>query len=297
MVTEGIRRNQNIGKMILCPIRLFPIFIITFLGTSVMTRGHSGSQLEEWVSFIDDPQWISTKTVSVEAEMAALKFKDMVEHKVYVALDGLKKEQPVEVQKSSLFSLLSISCSDPGRRVLRSQRLAKLLLRALQDLDFDDNASKQAALSLYKILTKEEGIADKTTLGCNLEEEGLDASIRSIGDISSNLPVVDIPSGTCQSKELDRPPSKVLEEQEETLYGSEARNRGVADIPGYTCQCKELDRPPSPVLKQQEGNLAARKARVQRDDDEVRLYLVKIFFAYACFFLLVVPPFIGWAFP
>lgn len=182
-----------------------------------MIKGQSGSQLDQGVSFIDDSKEI---LVSMEAEMEALKAKGMVEHIVYKAVDGLEKGQSIEVKRSSLLSLLSISHSNMGRRILRNQSLVKQLLGALQNLDFDDIPTKLAALSIYDTLSSNEGTTDKskTTPLCHLGEDWLEASTHLKDDISSfsNLPVVDISDATCQSKEHDMPPRQAIQEQEGT---------------------------------------------------------------------------------
>ncbi|XP_039070342.1 wings apart-like protein 1 isoform X2 [Hibiscus syriacus] len=84
--------------------------------------------------------------------MEAQEFGEHVDE-VNIALDGLKKGQPVRIRRASLLSLLSICSTAQRWRVLRTQGMAKTILDAILGLNLDDTPSSLAAVALFYVLT------------------------------------------------------------------------------------------------------------------------------------------------
>ncbi|XVF25834.1 hypothetical protein REPUB_Repub13aG0247900 [Reevesia pubescens] len=108
------------------------------------------SQSKKEVGYTSMP-WISPTSTLMEAQ----EFGEMMEHvdEVNFALDGLKKGQPVRIQRASLLSLLSICGTVQQRRLLRTHGMAKTIIDAIMGLNFDDIPSNLAAVALFYVLT------------------------------------------------------------------------------------------------------------------------------------------------
>ncbi|XVF40534.1 hypothetical protein PTKIN_Ptkin01aG0121300 [Pterospermum kingtungense] len=107
---------------------------------------------EKEVSYSSMP-WISPTSTLMEAQ----EFGEMMEHvdEVNFALDGLRKGQPVRIRRTSLLSLLSICGTAQQRRLLRTHGMAKKIIDAVLDLNFDDTPSNLAAVALFYVLTSD----------------------------------------------------------------------------------------------------------------------------------------------
>ncbi|TYJ30543.1 hypothetical protein E1A91_A06G137300v1 [Gossypium mustelinum] len=97
--------------------------------------------------------WISPTSSLMEAQ----EFGEMMEHvdEVNFALDGLKKGQPVRIRRASLLSLLSICATAQQRRLLRTHGMAKTIIDAILELNFDDIPSNLAAVALFYVFTND----------------------------------------------------------------------------------------------------------------------------------------------
>ncbi|KAL3685661.1 hypothetical protein R1sor_003683 [Riccia sorocarpa] len=82
---------------------------------------------------------------------------EMMEHvdEANFAMDGLKLEQPVRVQRASLTSLLSLCGSVHQRRLLRTRGMAKPLIDAIVALPTDDAALSLAAAAVLFFLASD----------------------------------------------------------------------------------------------------------------------------------------------
>ncbi|CAM6037028.1 unnamed protein product [Sphagnum compactum] len=94
---------------------------------------------------------------------------EMMEHmdEANFALDGLRPEQPLQIQRASLKSLLSLCGSIQCRRILRTHSLVKPLLDAVVALPTDDSPLAAAAAAVLYFLAldgQNEELFDST--GC-----------------------------------------------------------------------------------------------------------------------------------
>jgi hypothetical protein len=98
--------------------------------------------------------WGGATTPVTSTLLEAQESGEMMEHmdEANFALDGLRPEQPLQIQRASLQSVLSLCGSMQRRRILRTHSLVKPLLDAVVALPTDDSPLALAAAAVLYFL-------------------------------------------------------------------------------------------------------------------------------------------------
>ncbi|BBM98158.1 wings apart-like protein [Marchantia polymorpha subsp. ruderalis] len=117
----------------------------------------SGKRESVWVDALNNTSAWGLSAPPTSTLMEAQESGEMMEHvdEANFALDGLKPEQPLRVQRASLTSLLTLCGSMHQRRLLRTQGMAKPLVDAIVALPTDDAALSLAAAAVLYFLASD----------------------------------------------------------------------------------------------------------------------------------------------